>query len=340
MNISMNIQSSLGCDEILDYDEVRSYLKTKDREQSKIQAQYEQLKRFLEKAIEQKRLGRAHCQESLIINSILDGDNEHPDLVAKVLNNWGFDNNYLNKILARSINAQKFEIASLAVQHGADPNFPVKGLDLESLSPFHAVIENPLSLFYRREVCRLVQSLFKHDVNPNLQIHSKYTALMEIVDDKESIKELCDEFTYYFKRLSKLLITSGADIHIETSDGKTAMSIGLQAGNLDCVEYMEKIASQRDNLFQRLQEGNKIAFKKRSRISRRHVRDIKGNNPLYHALLYGNKRVARKLLALWPELLLQKNFEGISIVDIMSNPFGRPGEAQKIIETLITCGSS
>lgn len=303
-------------------------IRTLEQGQAEKQARYEQLKQQLETTIALRRTGPERIKgtltfdEEMMIDSIFGANGDaHADLAVKVLDNWDIDQKQLTNALGRAIMKRNFEMILLALQRGANVNYPG-----ENLNSLHKILTN--YHFDNKMVCYLAQLFLKYGANPNLQIDSEYTALMTMANTRCS------------KGLCRLFITSGADIDIKTSDGKTAMNIALQDGHLNRKEYMEKIASQRDNLFQRLQQGNKIAFKKRSRISRCHVRDIKGNNFLYHALLYGNKPVARKLLALWPELLLQKNFEGISIVDIMSNSFDRPVEAQKIVETLITCGAS
>jgi hypothetical protein len=203
-----------------------------------------------------------------------------------------------------------FSITRLLVNRGADVNY----FSNRMISyPLYGVLDKVYGWgiipWPHEAILPILIFLLKHNANTNSGFITPLCAIMcKITDPCNNDFEII-----------KLLVCAGGCL--DNKFGlETLYALKQKIGNRPLysetlIAYHKTITEQRDALIASVKRGDDISFTNVNGLSRFYVKDADGNSLLFYALQNKNIKVAARLLWLRPELLIQPNFEGESVLD-------------------------
>lgn len=216
-------------------------------------------------------------------------DENFPDLFARLLDHMPIEK-YPDEYkgwLTKALYNQLVPIVKVLIDHNINPNCFTNDHKTPLMHIAQKTIDHSSLIIFKL--------LLAHGANPQNAGHGCFEPLDALITECMPLK----------KRALQLLIISGGD------DG---INFVTQPHKENVITLNQSI-QHRNGLFEAVQRGENIPFTNVGDYSRFHMKDIHGNNLLYHALSGKNKAVADKLLKLWPNMLTQPNFEDQSIMD-------------------------
>lgn len=164
------------------------------------------------------------------------------------------------------------------------------------------------------DVIQLMKLLLRHGANPNLTVAGK-NPLSVVVQQIKSIDLREQDKLQLMKSIVEVVMMGGADHEKSIDSFPDAVHVAkpLDYACDELRSIMSGCAQHRNDLFHATKDGDGINLINVSLDQP--IKDIFGNNLLFHALKNKNIKAGTRLLCYFPELLSQHNFTGEFVWD-------------------------